>query len=75
MTMRWRSPPDSRSRRASGNGDPELWDRVSYGASRNPLQLGPGILAALRVIWGRQARPGFRLPGQRGAIVIEGGAP
>ncbi len=40
MTKRWRSPPDSGSRRASGNGDSELWDCPPYSTSRNPLQRG-----------------------------------
>ena len=68
MTTKRRSPPVWRPRRASGNGDSELCDRLPYSTSRNPLQLGPGTLAALRGIWWRQAGLGHRLPAEQGVI-------
>ena len=38
-----------------------------------PRPIGPGELAALRVMWWHQAALGYRFPPERGVIVLKGG--
>ena len=78
-------PPDKRSARprpgssaskeiAHGSGDGSD-DKLKIPVSQlAPRPIGPGELAALRVLWWRQASTGRRLPAESGVIVIPGGA-
>lgn len=77
-------PPDKR-RGPPGGGRPssKIIAAVNSDGSDNSLSLdraqlrhrpiGPGELAALRIIFWRQAALGHRLPAQIDVIVIEGG--
>ena len=81
--MRW--PPDKRRGPPGGSGPSSrsIATDQSDGSDPNleiPLSqlrhrpLGPGELAALRIIFWNQAALGHRLPAELDIIVIEGGA-
>ncbi len=74
MSTKWRSPPDSRSQRASEVNRKQIWDD-HYSLPNRLQQYDATTLHYLRTLWWREATCGHVMPAQNGVIVIKGGAP